>query len=220
MIQVRLRHGVWVAIQRDRERADRPHLEWSRPDRAHGAVRARGYLLRRHGSEEVLGDDADPQRERKRGIGCAQGEHDLAGTTRRDADLPPDLRAGLLVLEVLQHMEGEQHVVGNERLAVAPLDTVAQVDGVRKVIRRHRPVAGEDADDVLLRVDGGQALVDQAVDVPRALVALEERVQDVGLADQRLDCRPAASGLGHGGDGLARANHQDHRQRGDDESTP
>ena len=47
-------------------------------------------------------------------------------------------------------MEREQHIVCSERLAVAPLDVIANVDGVREVIWRHCPVASQDTDDVLL----------------------------------------------------------------------
>ena len=65
MIEVRLRSGVRVAIQRDRERTDRTHLERPSAERAHRAVRARGDLVGRHALEDVLGDDANPQRDRE-----------------------------------------------------------------------------------------------------------------------------------------------------------
>ena len=124
----------------------------------------------------------------------------------RDADLPPEVRARLLVLEVLQHMEREQHVVGGERLAVGPLDAGAQRERVGEVIRRDRPVAREQPDHVLLRVDGGQPLVDDAVDVARRRVVLSNSgFRTPGAPTSASTAVPPRAGFGHRGDRLAAA---------------
>ena len=101
----------------------------------------------------MLGDDADPKRQRERGLGRAQSEDHLARPTGGHADLAPDVGARLLVLEVLEDVEREQHVIDPEGLAVGPLDSVADVEGVGEVIGGHAPIGGQDADHLLLRID-------------------------------------------------------------------
>jgi len=134
MIQVGLRRRVRVAVESYRELVDRGDLEGSGAKRADAAVRAGGDLRGGHAGEDVLGDDANPQRQRKCGLGRAEGEHHLARTSRRHTDLAPNIGTRLLVLDVLKDVEGEQHVVGAERLTVPPLHAVSDVEGVREVI--------------------------------------------------------------------------------------
>ena len=87
----------------------------------------------------------------------------------------------------------------------------ADVDRVGEAIGRHGPVAGQETDHVLLRVDGGQTLVDQAVDIARALVRFEERVEHGGLTDERLHGRAAARRLRDRGHRLAPSEGQSRR---------
>ena len=146
-------------------------------------------------------------------------EHHLAPPSGGHADLPPSVSARLLVLDVLQDMKREQDVVGAEGLTVRPLHALPHIERVAQVVRGHAPARREDADDVLLGVDRGQALVDHAVDVARALVGLEQGVEHRRLADQRLDCRAALCGLRHRRDRLASGDCQHRREGGGREAT-
>ena len=219
VIQVGLRRRVRIAVERDGQLIDRAHLEGSGAERSHTAVRAGHDLRRRHALEDVLRDDADPERQREGRFGGPQGEHHLAPPSGGHADLPPSVSARLLVLDVLQDMKREQDVVGAEGLTVRPLHALPHIERVAQVVRGHAPARREDADDVLLGVDRGQALVDHAVDVARALVGLEQGVEHRRLADQRLDCRAALCGLRHRRDRLASGDCQHRREGGGREAT-
>jgi hypothetical protein len=203
VVEVRLRVGVRIAIQGNGQLADCSHLERTGAEGTHTAVGAGRNLCGCHAGEDMLGDDADPKCKRKRRARSAKGKNHLPRIARSHADLPPELRAGLLVLEVLKDVEREKHILRAERLAVAPLDSAADVEGVAEAILRDRPVAGQQADNVLLSVHRRQTLVNDAVDLAGAVDGLEERVQDSRRADERLDCRAATGRLGNRGDRLA-----------------
>jgi hypothetical protein len=88
------------------------------------------------------------------------------------------------------------------------------------VVLGDRPVARQHADDALLIVHTGQALVDEAVYVAGAVNRLEERVEDAGGADQRLDGRAAPCRLRHRRDRLAPREGQSHRRNCGGEQPP
>ena len=151
----------------------------------------------------MLGDDADAQREGERSARSPQREDDLVVARARNAELPPERRAGKVVFRILQNAEREQHVVGGEGFAVCPLDAIAKGEGVGEVIGRHGPVCRQQTHNSLVGVHCGQPLVDHAVHVPRGVVLLEQWIQRTRRADQRLHRAAAFRRLGQRGDGLA-----------------
>ncbi len=220
VIQVRLWVGIRVAIECDRQLVDAGDLERSSADGANAAEVAGHDLRWRHAVEEVLGDDPHAQRERKTRTGGFQREHHLVQPAGGDSDLAPESSARLLVLEVLQNAIGEKNVVDRERLAVGPAHTGANVERICEVVVGDRPIGGEEPDHVLPRIDRGEPLVDDAVDVARAVVALEQGIEDPRLTDQGLHGRSAAGGLGHGRHRLACTESQRRRNRGDEDLSP
>jgi hypothetical protein len=218
MVEVRLRVGVGIAVEGDRQGVDARDLEGPGAHRADSAVWTGDHLRRRHPVEEVLGDDARAQRKRERGGWRLQRKHDLVEASGSDAHLPPVHSAGLRVLEVLENVEGEQHIGRGERLTVGPLHALTDVERVGQVVGGDRPVGCELPDDVLLRVHGREPLIDHAVDVACAVVGLEQRVQDPCLPNQGLDRRTAACRLRHSGDRLTRSEDQHRRQGGGDDA--
>ncbi len=217
MVKVWLRVGVGVAIERDRQGVDAHHLERPGADRADAAVWAGGDLGRRHPVEDMLGDDSYPQCERKGRARRLQCEHDLVRATGADPHLAPIDRPRLLVLQVLEDVEGEEDVVGGERLAVGPFHASADVERVAQVIVGYGPVGGEQPDDVLPRVHRGQALVDDAVNVTRGVISFEKRIEHAGLTDQGLDRGAAVCRLGHSRPRLAGHERRHRRHRGGDD---
>jgi hypothetical protein len=109
---------------------------------------------------------------------------------------------------------GEEHIVGRERLAIGPFHPVANVERIRQMVLRDRPVGSKRADDVLLWIHRGQSLVDKAVDVAGAIDCLEQRVEDAGGADKRLNRATTAGGLGDSRNRLAPDQRQNHHRNG------
>ena len=134
VVEVWLRVGVGIAVECDRQGVDARDLERTCAHRAEPAVWARDDLRRGHAIEDVLGDDARAQREREGGRRRLQSKHDLVGAARPHTHLAPVHRAGLRVLEVLEGMEGEEHIVRCEGLPVGPLHALPDVDRIGQVV--------------------------------------------------------------------------------------
>ena len=97
---------------------------------------------------------------------------------------------------------GPGDVLGGQRLAVGPLQSLADVEGPGQAVRRDRPFGRQVRRRLVILVAVGQRRVDHALDEGLAVVDREERVEGrhLGARDDRqrraLRCigsRPAAS---------------------------
>ncbi len=186
-----------VPLERD-QRVRFPGAELERAG-AVGMAREVGRAFRHDGERREL-------REQWRGRGGERDPHPvrsvcLDALDHREAG--GERRAGLGIAHA---RDGGGDVGGRHRLAVVKARVGAQLEDVGEAVGRYGPGGGERGHDAQVGIDGGQALVDRAVDHLGGERGRDMRVEPDGrLVDRDLQ------GLR---DAAARQPHQ-HRQRAD-----
>jgi hypothetical protein len=128
----------------------------------------------------------------------AELEHDTAGRGRLRLGDPAEAGAVERLALGLQHLEGEEHVVGGNRGAVGKLCALVDLEGELRALLVELDARGEQA-------IGGEGLVGRAhqqalLDVARHRIGRDaehdERIQAVEGALLAKDDAPALGGLG------------------------
>ena len=140
-------------------------LRLARALRVHALAHQGGArLLRQRGGGHHRGDERLARGRARGRVAAADAVHDRPDVVGRRAAAAADDRHVVALHELLEHVRERVGLLGEDRLAVGPLERQA---GVRDAVHRHRAVLAEVADRVAHVLGAGRAVQPDHVHVER-----------------------------------------------------